>query len=168
MKLYIITFEGSTTIDKCVERYKELGYDPIIFQGKSIVKDKIPSSKVAYINYRTLLNEIEPDSDILISEDDAYLNEKIVIENTKEINWLGYWRFPTKTLGVVGSMLLYFPKKKIENISHIFNTCKPVHVDMFLDRSFDFILRPKTITKEIEHYSLIGKKIRKHKNVIKI
>ena len=80
MKLYIITYKGSTTIDKCVERYKELGYDPLIFQGKSIVEDNIPSSKVAYINYRTLLNEIDYDSDILISEDDAYLNEKIVME----------------------------------------------------------------------------------------
>tara|TARA_R110002126_G_scaffold30583_1_gene99713 strand:+ start:187 stop:690 length:504 start_codon:yes stop_codon:yes gene_type:complete len=167
MKLYIITFEGSTTIDKCVERYKELGYDPIIYQGKSIVKDNIPSSKVAYINYRTLLNEIDYNSDILISEDDAYLNEKIVIENTKEINWLGYWAV-RKTLGVMGGMLLYFPKNKIENISHLLNTSKPVHLDMFLDRFLDFILRPKTITKEIEHYSLIVKKIRKHKNVIKI
>lgn len=167
MKLYILTYKGSTTIDKCVERYKELGYDPIIYQGKSIVEDNIPSSKVVYINYRTLLNEIDYDSDILISEDDVYLNEKIVMENPNKINWLGYCAVK-KTLGVVGAMLLYFPKDTLEDLSHSLNSSRPVHVDMFLDRSLVFITRPKTITKEIEHYSLIAKKTRKHKNVIKI
>ena len=167
MKLYIITFDGSTTLDNCVKRYKELGYEPLIFRGKSIVKDNIPSSKVCYINYRTLLNEIAPDSDILISEDDAYLNEKIVIENTKEINWLGYWNI-SKSLGVVGSTLLYFPKNKIEDLSHLLNTSKPVHLDMFINRRLKFITRPKTITKEIAHYSLVVNKIRNHKNVIEL
>lgn len=166
MKLYILTYKGSTTIDKCVERYKELGYDPIIYQGKSIVEDNIPSSKVVYINYRTLLNEIDYDSDILISEDDVYLNEKIVMENPNKINWLGYWALRNK--GVVGSMLLYFPKDTLVDLSHSLNSSRPVHLDMFLYGSLVFITRPKTITKEIEHYSLIAKKTRKHKNVIKI
>ena len=82
MKIYIITHKYSTTLKKCLARYKELGYNPIIYNGLNITEDKIEKSQVCYLNYLKLLeNDDCADDDIIISEDDVYLNEKIEIKN---------------------------------------------------------------------------------------
>ena len=116
MKIYIITYKESTTIDECVARYKELGYNPIIFMGKSIKKDNIPYNHVMFINYLDLFNSLNYDDDICISEDDVYLKEKIIIKDKNQINWLGYWNI-TKTF-IMGSMLLYYPTPICLEIKH--------------------------------------------------
>ena len=159
MKIYIITYDGSTTIKKCVARYKELGYDPIIFMGKSIIKDKIKSNIICYKNYTNLLNSLDKTEDIIISEDDVWLNEKIDIINKHEINWIGYWN---KT------------EKQLQHVARQFNAKQPQHLDSFINNYLDFIIRPTPITQEIQHHSIIleqyskGKRnVRTHKYILK-
>ena len=171
MKLYIITYEGSTTIKKCVARYKALGYDPIIFMGKSIIKDKISYNTICYINYTNLLNSIDKKDDIIISEDDAWIIKKINIINKDEINWLGYWKKTTKQ--TLGSMLIYYPQSKLQHVSRQFNAKQPQHLDSFINKYLDFIIRPTPITREIQHNSIIleqyskgTKTIRTHKYML--
>ena len=234
MKIYIITYDGSTTIKKCLARYKELGYDPIIFMGKSIIKDKIKSNIICYKNYTNLLNSLDKTEDIIISEDDVWLNEKIditTLENSGEINWIGYWNktekqilgsmliyFPQKILQhllnsidkkddiiiseddawiikkiniinkdeinwlgywkkttkqTLGSMLIYYPQSKLQHVSRQFNAKQPQHLDSFINKYLDFIIRPTPITREIQHNSIIleqyskgTKTIRTHKYML--
>lgn len=171
MRIIIITYDGSTTIDKCIERYQELGYDPEIFEGKSVVKDCIPFNEICFRNYTELLNLIDFDDDVCISEDDVYLTEKIEIEKKHKINWLGYWN-TTKTR-IMGSMLLYFPKDLLGHVSRQFNNKQACHLDYFIRKYFQYELRPTPITKELPHNSIILeqytkgiKSIRTHKYML--
>jgi len=171
MKIFIITYPESKTIDKCVNRYKEFGYDPIIFMGKSVVKDYIPSNTICFINMIDLLDTIDMSEDICISEDDVWLNEKIEIEKPNDINWLGYWNV-TKSF-IMGAMLIYYPKDCLPHIKRQFNSKIPQHLDRFIFKYFEYILRDKPICLEIPHESIIleqyskGKKsIRNHKYVL--
>tara|TARA_R100000654_G_scaffold12996_2_gene28280 strand:- start:14445 stop:14963 length:519 start_codon:yes stop_codon:yes gene_type:complete len=172
MRLIIQTYLGSKTIDTCVKRYKELGYEPEIFIGKSIIEDNIPSNKICFINMKDIFNSIDFDDDICMSQDDVYLNEKIQIENKDKINWLGYWNI-TKDF-IMGAMLIYYPKNLLQHVRNTFNNKKPFRLDRLIHNYFDFILRHEPITKEIPHCSLIyqeytkGKKtIRSHKYMLK-
>ena len=166
MKIYIITHKYSTTLKKCLARYKELGYNPIIYNGLNITEDKIEKSKVCYLNYLKLLeNDDCADDDIIISEDDVYLNEKIEIKNRDELNWLGWWRYNNNEL--LGSMVIYIPQKLIPHVRRQFKAKDPCHLDYFLRSYLDFIVRPETICKEISHKSLIVDKVRKHRHILR-
>ena len=165
MRIIIITYEGSTTIDKCVERYKELGYDPEIFVGKSIVKDCIPFNRIMFTNYTNLLSSINYDDDICISEDDVYLTEKIEIEKKDIINWLGYVNI-TKHY-IMGAMLLYFPKELLAHVYRQFNNKQACHLDYFIRKYFQFELRHKPIIKELPHNSIILEQYTKGKKSIR-
>ena len=168
MKIYIITYKESTTIDDCVERYKELGYNPIIFMGKSIKDDNIPFNTISYINYLDLFNSISNnigDDDICISEDDVYLKEKIIIKDKNQINWLGYWNV-TKSF-IMGCMLLYYPKEYLQHVKRQLNAKQPQHLDGFLHKYLDYILRPTTICLEIKHHSVILEEFTKGKKTIR-
>lgn len=165
MKLFIITHEGSTTIKRCRDRYIELGYNPIIFMGKSIVKDCISYNTVMYRNYTDLLNSLDKKEDILISEDDVYLNEKIEIDDSSEINWLGYWNHTENQ--TLGSMLLYFPSNILQHVARQFNAKQPQHIDRFMNKYLDFIVRPTPITQEIPHHSVILEQYSKGKETVR-
>ena len=165
MRIIIMTYDGSTTIDRCIERYQELGYDPEIFVGKSIVKDCIPFNEICFRNYTDLLNSIDFDDDICISEDDVYLTEKIEIEKKDEINWLGYWN-TTKNF-IMGTMLLYFPKELLAHVYRQFNNKQACHLDYFIHKYFQYELRHKPITKELPHNSIILEQYTKGKKSIR-
>jgi len=165
MKIYIITYKESTTINECVARYKELGYNPIIFMGKSIKKDNIPYNHVMFINYLDLFNSLNYDDDICISEDDVYLKEKIIIKDKDQINWLGYWNI-TKSY-TMGSMLLYYPKEYLQHVKRQLNGKQPQHLDSFLHKYLDYILRPTPICLEIKHHSVILEEYTKGKESIR-
>jgi len=165
MKLYIITYKGSTTIKRCRDRYIELGYNPIIFMGKSIIDDNIPYNTVMYRNYTDLLNSLDKTEDILISEDDVYLNEKIEIKNSNKINWLGYWSHTEKQ--TLGCMLLYYPSNTLPHVARQFNGKMPQHADCFIYKYLDFVVRPTPITHEIPHNSIILEQYSKGKDTVR-
>ena len=171
MKIYIMTYPGSTTINKCVDRYKELGYDPIVFMGKCVKNDNVPSNTVMFVNMINLLDSIHLTEDIIVSEDDVYLNEKIEVKNKDIINWLGYWNV-TKHF-IMGAMLLYYPVDCLPHVKRQFKSKLPQHLDGFIHKYFQYELRDKPICLEIPHKSIIleqyskgTKSIRTHKYML--
>ncbi len=71
MRILIQTYHGSKTINRCVERYKELGYDPELIMGKCIIKDNISPNHICYINWMDIFNTIEYNEDLCINQDDG-------------------------------------------------------------------------------------------------
>ena len=161
MNIVIATFESSPTFKTCHDRYKELGYDPIIHNGLKI-KNSIRKNQVCYLNFLEILKKYD-DKDLIISEDDVWLNDKINIDNKEELNWLGWWR--NSETQICGSMVIYIPKRLIPHVRRQFQAKNPGHLDYFLNGYFEFIVSEKPICMELQHKSATLEKIRKHKYV---
>tara|TARA_R110000850_G_C9641207_1_gene433307 strand:- start:52 stop:549 length:498 start_codon:yes stop_codon:yes gene_type:complete len=164
MKIYLITHKESTTITQSLNRYKELGYEPIIHNGLNINEDLIDKNQVCYLNFLNVLEKDNGEEDIIISEDDVYLNEKIEILNKDKMNWLGFWRHNKTEL--CGSMVIYIPKQLLPHVIRQFKSKTPCHLDYFLKKYMDCIVRSETICKELQHHSVIDGKTRSHQNIL--
>jgi hypothetical protein len=169
------------------KRFKDLGYNVIIVEGYNI-KDN-PEIKPNQICYRNLLDKIFPlvkDTKIgfLVAEDDAYLQDiltpKYLLSRLKNSKYLtniirvGYQKKLTQSgktypLGyyLVGTQLLWFPKKLYKTIIEDMMKKRPQHLDGYLSKLKDInvqildeqIQKKKKYVLELEHISsTTGKK----------
>ena len=182
------------------KRFKEKGFSVTTFEGYSLKEHPdIKPNQVCYRNIQKFFYE-NPSllkkkvSGFFISEDDSYVadfvNPKFLqdrLENVEnyqsKIIRVGYQKILKYKVSkehprgyyVVGTQLLWFPKKSIKTIMGEFETKRAQHLNGFLSKNINLdvelldseeqILNKKKYVFEIEHLSTTTGKIRRGKKI---
>ena len=182
------------------KRFKEKGFTVTTFEGYSLKEHPdIKPNQVCYRNIQKFFYE-NPSllkknvSGFFISEDDSYVADFVNpnflqkrLENVdnyqSKIIRVGYQKILKYKVSkehprgyyVVGTQLLWFPKKSIKTIMDEFETKRAQHLNGFLSKNINLdvelldseeqILNKKKYVFEIEHLSTTTGKIRRGKKI---
>lgn len=182
------------------KRFKEKGFTVTTFEGYSLKEHPdIKPNQVCYRNIQKFFYE-NPSllkknvSGFFISEDDSYVADFVNpnflqkrLENVEnyqsKIIRVGYQKILKYKVSkehprgyyVVGTQLLWFPKKSIKTIMGEFETKRAQHLNGFLSKNINLdvelldseeqILNKKKYVFEIEHLSTTTGKIRRGKKI---
>lgn len=178
IKIYVVSYKKDNNIwnepyNKCIEQYKNLGYIVDTIEGYNFKNYKnIKKTQLCYKNFLDkflieCIKHIDDYKGFIYSEDDAYLKEKITIDDEDKINWLGYAKIDCNDK-MYGASIIYIPSNKVKLLYYKMKYHKPCHLDYFLDLYVkDKIIKKNTICLEIPHISFMTNKMRRHKNVLK-
>jgi hypothetical protein len=171
------------------KRYKSLGFNVRKVKGYNLKENPhIKRYEVVYLNFLEkvvplLEKETEKEKNLdgyFVSEDDAYLYDTIdfdylqkrikKVKNYKnKIIRIGYQKI-TYNGYIVGTQLIWFPRRKLSQLKEIMENTKPQHFDGFLTKlssiqvvllDYDIQIKQKNkYVSEIEHDSLILGRVR--------
>lgn len=175
MKLVVNTYLSNTNelhpyLIESICRLRSMDYKPIV---KITYNNSFQVNHICYINFLEVLRFYK-DEDLLIAEDDLFINKnyeelKILLENKKGIVRCAYQHSPKSIKGkdghfYIGTQLTFIAKDYINTLIEIMEKSKPQHLDLYFSKNKEILIEKiDSIGDEIEHYSNIAKGIRKGK-----